>query len=55
LQASNVGQPVILDEKSLAGRAYVEAVARLLGEDLPVTVPSRAKRGLFDRLLRRSA
>ncbi|HLO78551.1 MAG TPA: septum site-determining protein MinD [Magnetospirillum sp.] len=55
LQASNVGTPVILDEKSLAGRAYAEAVGRLLGEDIPVTVPRAAKRGLFDRLLRRSA
>jgi septum site-determining protein MinD len=55
LQASNVGQPVIFDEKSLAGRAYADAVARLLGEDLPVTVPRQPKRGLFDRLLRRSA
>ncbi len=55
LQASNVGSPVILDEKSLAGRAYADAVSRLLGADTPVTVPRAAKRGLFDRLLRRSA
>lgn len=55
LQASNVGQPVILDDKSIAGRAYAEAVARLLGEDVPVTVPRAAKRGIIDRLLRRSA
>ncbi|MGE5477908.1 MAG: septum site-determining protein MinD [Bacteroidales bacterium] len=55
LQASNIGQPVILDEKSQAGRAYAEAVARLLGEDVALTVPRAPKRGLFDRLLRRSA
>ena len=55
LQASNVGTPVILDEKSMAGRAYAEAVGRLMGEDIPVVVPRPAKRGLFDRLLRRSA
>ncbi|MBX9634268.1 MAG: septum site-determining protein MinD [Magnetospirillum sp.] len=55
LMASNVGTPVILDEKSLAGRAYAEAVSRLLGEDVPVTVPRAPKRGLIDRLLRRSA
>jgi septum site-determining protein MinD len=55
LQASNIGQPVILDEKSQAGRAYAEAVARLLGEDVAITVPRAPKRGLFDRLLRRSA
>lgn len=55
LQASNIGTPVILDDKSLAGKAYAEAVARLTGEDIPVTVPRQAKRGLLDRLLRRSA
>ncbi|CCG41268.1 septum site-determining protein MinD [Magnetospirillum molischianum] len=55
LQASNVGTPVILDEKSLAGRAYAEAVGRLLGDDVPVTVPRGSKRGLIDRLLRRTA
>jgi len=55
LQASNLGTPVILDEKSLAGRAYAEAVSRLLGEDLPISVPRAAKRGLFDRLLGRGA
>ncbi|MBC7906449.1 MAG: septum site-determining protein MinD [Rhodospirillaceae bacterium] len=55
LQASNVGSPVIFDEKSAAGRAYAEAVSRLLGEDIAVTVPRAPKRGLIDRLLRRSA
>ncbi len=55
LQASNVGTPVILDEKSPAGRAYAEAVARMLGEDIPITLPKAGKRGLLDRLLRRSA
>ncbi|MBC7952548.1 MAG: septum site-determining protein MinD [Rhodospirillaceae bacterium] len=55
LQASNVGSPVIFDEKSAAGRAYAEAVSRLLGEDIAVTVPRATKRGLLDRLLRRSA
>lgn len=53
LQASNFGQPVIMDDKSLAGAAYAQAVARLLGEDIPVTVPKAAKRGLLDRLLGR--
>jgi len=55
LQASNIGTPVILDDKSLAGRAYAEAVSRLLGDDVPITVPRGSKRGLIDRLLRRSA
>jgi len=53
LQASNVGLPVILDEKSAAGVAYKETVARLLGEDVAITVPKPPKKGFLDRLLRR--
>jgi septum site-determining protein MinD len=33
LQASNAGNPVILDKESSAGQAYEDAVARLLGEE----------------------
>jgi len=55
LQASNVGMPVILDEKSPAAKAYADAVARILGETVEIVIPRAAKRGLFDRLLRRSA
>jgi septum site-determining protein MinD len=47
--------PVILDEKSPAAKAYAEAVGRLLGETIEITIPKAPKRGLFDRLLRRSA
>ncbi|MDX1475847.1 MAG: septum site-determining protein MinD, partial [Reinekea sp.] len=35
LNASNSGNPVILDEKSDAGQAYKDTVGRLLGEELP--------------------
>ncbi|PSJ17121.1 septum site-determining protein MinD [Nitrosomonas supralitoralis] len=35
LSASNAGIPVILDEKSEAGQAYADVVARYLGEKLP--------------------
>ena len=35
LRASNSGEPVIMDEKSDAGRAYLDAVARFLGEKVP--------------------
>lgn len=36
LRASNSGEPVIMDEESDAGQAYSDAVARFLGEDLPL-------------------
>lgn len=51
LQASNTGQPVILEEKSDAGRAYADAVARFLGDELPHRFLKPQERGFFGRLL----
>ncbi len=50
LSASNEGIPVILDEKSDAGRAYRDAVARYLGEDIPHRFIRPERKGLFSRL-----
>ncbi len=36
LKASNTGTPVILDTQSDAGKAYQDAIARFLGEDMPL-------------------
>jgi septum site-determining protein MinD len=55
LQASNLGQPLVLDDQSTAGRAYMETVAHLLGDTSEIAVPRAGKRGLLDRILRRSA
>lgn len=55
LKASNIGQPVTLDEKANAGQAYKDAVARFLGEKVEQRFTKPEKKGLFDRLLRRSA
>jgi septum site-determining protein MinD len=55
LKASNVGQPVTLDDKSTAGNAYRDAVARFLGETVEHRFIKPEKKGFFDRLLRRSA
>lgn len=35
LRASNSGEPVILSTESDAGKAYMDAVGRFLGEDIP--------------------
>jgi len=51
LQASNSGTPVILDQESDAGQAYSDAVARLLGEELPHRFLQQRKKGFFARLL----
>ena len=49
LSASNAGIPVILDEKSEAGRAYEDVVARYLGEDRPLRFIDD-KRGFFRKI-----
>lgn len=49
LNASNSGVPVILDEKSDAGQAYADIVARYLGEEKPHRFIDE-KKGLFGKL-----
>jgi septum site-determining protein MinD len=49
LNASNSGVPVILDEESNAGQAYLDIVARYLGEDKPHRFVEE-KKGLFSKL-----
>jgi septum site-determining protein MinD len=50
LQASNAGEPVILDATSDAGQAYADAVARLLGEEREHRFLKPVKKGFFSRL-----
>ncbi|TCS95010.1 septum site-determining protein MinD [Hazenella coriacea] len=35
IRSSNTGEPVILDQKSIAGKAYSNIARRLIGEDVP--------------------
>jgi septum site-determining protein MinD len=55
LKASNTGTPVIFDEASNAGKAYADAVSRLMGEQTELRVMGPERRGLFQRLLWRTA
>jgi septum site-determining protein MinD len=50
LQASNSGTPVILDESSDSGQAYMDVVGRFLGEEKPMRFIEVEKRGLLKRL-----
>jgi septum site-determining protein MinD len=50
LQASNAGVPVILNDESDVSRAYDDAVARLLGETIPLRFVDEPKRGFFARI-----
>jgi septum site-determining protein MinD len=50
LNASNKGEPVILEAESEAGQAYDDAVARLLGEERPMRFTTMEKKGFFSKL-----
>ena len=50
LNASNKGEPVILDLESPAGQAYDDAVARLMGEERPMRFTQMEKKGFFSKL-----
>lgn len=50
LNASNKGEPVILSAESMAGQAYDDAVARLLGQERPMRFTTHEKKGFFSKL-----
>jgi septum site-determining protein MinD len=50
LRASNTGTPVILDQESVAGQAYRDAVGRFLGEELVHRFLEPERKGLLRRL-----
>lgn len=55
LQASNIGSPIILDERSIAGQAYRDSVSRLLGETLELRYVAPQKRGFMSWLRGKNA
>ena len=55
LKASNLGMPVILDKTSKAGQAYDDVVGRYLGEQIEHRFTQPQRRGIFQRLLWRTA
>lgn len=50
LNASNKGEPVILDMETPAGQAYDDAVARLLGQERPLRFTQVEKKGFLSKL-----
>lgn len=50
LAASNSGVPVIHDTESIAGQAYADAAARLLGDEVPLRFLQVPKKGFFKRM-----
>ena len=51
LKASNQGMPVVFDQQAAAGLAYMDAIGRLLGEDIEHRFLDPQKKGFFQRLL----
>jgi len=54
LRASNTGTPIVFDEESAAGRAYLDAVARFLGEQREMRFVEPERRGFFRLLFGRA-
>jgi septum site-determining protein MinD len=52
LRASNSGVPVTLDTESDAGQAYLDAVARLVGEEVPYRFIKKEKKSFLQRLFK---
>jgi len=50
LSASNAGVPVILNTESNVSRAYEDAVARLLGESVPLRFIEEPRKGFLARM-----
>ena len=50
LNASNSGQPVVLDKESDAGQAYADAINRLLGETIDFRFLAVEKKGILKRI-----
>lgn len=55
LRASNLGMPVVLGDRSAAGQAYMDAVSRLMGQQIEHRLLAPERRGLLQRLLGRTA
>ncbi|MBV1789701.1 septum site-determining protein MinD [Marinobacterium sp. D7] len=53
LKASNQGQPVVLDQQSDAGQAYLDAIARFLGEEREHRFLEVQRKGLLSRVFGR--
>ncbi|AMA65213.1 Septum site-determining protein MinD [Candidatus Arsenophonus lipoptenae] len=52
LRSSNQGEPIILDSKSNAGRAYSDCVDRILGKSCTIRFIEKEKKSFLKRLFR---
>lgn len=52
IRSSNIGEPIVLNEKSRAGIAYRNIVGRIMGEEIPFDDMSEEKETFMSRLMR---
>ncbi len=50
IDASNQGQPIIMNEKSQAGKAYKRVAKRICGIKTPIVIPKAGKGGIMSKL-----
>ena len=46
---TNKGEPSVTNSKSMSGKAYMETAKRILGENIPVTIPGK-KEGFWAKV-----
>ena len=51
LRSTNIGKPVVTNEKSIAGQAFRNIARRMLGDDIPL-IDLDSKDGIFHRISR---
>jgi septum site-determining protein MinD len=52
LQASNSGTPITAYDKTEAGQAYLDAIGRFLGQDIPIRFATPPRKNFLKRLFR---
>lgn len=50
--STNKGEPIVLDDKALAGHAFKNIAKRIMGEDIPVMDLNSNNNGLFGSILK---
>ena len=52
LESSNRGVPVVIEETSISGKAYMDTARRIAGEDVPLVI-HKVKKNLWQKLINR--
>lgn len=50
--STNKGEPIVLDDKSISGKAFRNIANRIIGEDVPLLDLSEESNGIFSKLIK---